>query len=195
MSEPAFASMMFPQLRAAQPDPHAQASGHAAGYAAGRREAELEAAAAAELAQAEADAARRLADEQLRSAVAALAAAADGFRARTMPLFDTLDAALLAAAVEIAEAMLQRELEDREGSALDAVRRALAGVGEEPVRRIRMNPADVARAGAVTSALEVIADSDIAPGDAVAELEHGMLDARLTNAVARVRGLIGGGAS
>jgi flagellar assembly protein FliH len=190
-----FAPLTFPVIRdpgSADAADRARVQGHAAGYAAGRREAaavlESERRALRE------DQDRRLAGaiEDARSAAAALAAARAAVGRRVEADADAADRAVLAAAVEIAATILGRELEDVEGSATAAVRRALAGAAGAPVHVIRLHPADLdvaSAAGLLATAPEVryVADATVQRGDAVAELAAGSVDARVGTALDRVR--------
>ena len=186
MSE-VFAAVSFPSLTPDRPSAEAEAAGRAAGYAAGRRAAEGE---LAELrARAERDAAdhRDVARARIERALTLLAAAAAEFASRAVPVLDAFDETLLAAAVEIAETILQRELADDTAAALDAVRRAMAISDPAALRRVRLNPADLELLDELELPVEVVADPTIAHGDAVADLAQGFVDARLGTAVERVR--------
>ncbi len=187
MSE-VFAAVSFPDLTPAAPSAAAEAAGRAAGYAAGRRAAEAELARLRELAELAAADSREAARARIEGALTLLGTAADEFAARSMPVLDTLDEALLAAAVEIAETILQRELADATAAALGAVRRAMSVGDPAELRRVRLHPADLELlSGLGELPVEAIADPAIDRGDAIADLAHGSIDARLGTAVARVR--------
>lgn len=191
MSEP-FVAVAFPAVVAPGWSPAAEAAGRAAGYVTGRRAAE------AELAELRAAAEAELAEQRMRgavrleSALALLGAAADGFVSHALPRLGAIDDALLAAAVEIAEAILQHELRDETAAAVAAARRALDVTDPAQLRRVRMNPADLEILRELGELpVEGVADPSLARGDAIAELAHGSVDARLGSAVARVRAALG----
>jgi flagellar assembly protein FliH len=191
----AFTAVEFPVLTSAASSPAAEAAGRAAGYAAGRREAEAELGLLREQALADAAASREAARGEIEAARVLLGAAADALADRAVPLVDALDAALLASAVEIAEAILQRELADETVAALDAARRATGAADRAELRRIRLHPDDlrlVRELGELP--VPAVADPSLARGDAVADLDDGWFDARLGAAVARVRAALAGGA-
>jgi flagellar assembly protein FliH len=187
-------AVAFPVLNGPTASPAAEAAGRAAGYAAGRRAAEAELAELREHARAELAHGRAEAQGEIETALTLLGTAADDYARRSAPLIDTLDAALLGAAVQIAEAILQRELADETTAALGAVRRAMSVAGDDHVRRIRLHPADLAVLEALGELpVEAVADATLERGDAIADLEHGSVDARLATAVARVRAALAEG--
>ncbi|MGN6324946.1 FliH/SctL family protein [Pseudolysinimonas sp.] len=187
MSE-AFALVAFPSLTPDRPSAEAEAAGRAAGYAAGRRAAEAELAQLRARAETEAADGAAAARARIEAALTLLGTAADEFAQRSVPVLDAFDEALLAAAVQIAEAILQRELADETAAALGAVRRAMAVGDPAELRRVRLHPADLAMlTGLGELPVEVLADPSIARGDAVADLARGSIDARLGTAVERVR--------
>jgi flagellar assembly protein FliH len=191
-----FAPLVFPSLvtdATSETVERARVQGHAAGYAAGRREA-AEILAADRAAQEEA--AAQLLDvevRRLRAAAAALTAAAGGLHARTRVALASGDEELLGAAVALATALVGHELADGEGSALAAVRRALAAADPAPVVAIRLAPEDLeVVAGATDVTVPLEADPGLERGDAVAVLAEGLVDARITTALERVRALAAG---
>jgi flagellar assembly protein FliH len=176
----------------------ASARGYAAGYAAGARaaagDAEVEAAAlSSTVREREIETA-----EAVRSALSALQSAATLAGAARRPVIEEADAALASAAIELAEAILGKELENHESSARAAVARALAVAATDEVLVVRMNPADIAilagEADALTSA-RLVGDESLLRGDAVLETPVGTIDARLSATVERVRAILLGGAS
>jgi flagellar assembly protein FliH len=193
-----FAPLVFPELATpvtGEIAERARVQGHAAGYAAGRREAAavLERERAAQRSQAD----HLLATEivRLRNAAAALEAAAATLTAQTVAAHAATDEAMLAAAVDIAELVLGRELLDRPASAIAAVRRALAVAGETPALIVRLHPEDVPAAAALADehpGLRFVADPALDRGDAVADLPDGRVDARIGAALDRVRAAFAG---
>jgi flagellar assembly protein FliH len=107
----------------------------------------------------------------------------------------------VAAAVELAEAILGYELADRSKAARAALDRALSGSKGLDAVSIRMHPQDLAVLnsadldlnGVETGGPDVAltADPALNPGDAVAELPHGFLDATISSALARVKDALG----
>lgn len=194
-----FTQMAFPQLRKAEPETHdhGYVHGHAAGYTAGLRAAEAER--VRRLEELEADfAARR--DQQQREArhlAGLLQSAAAALNARAVPTVAAAEETLVAAAVELAEAILRYELADRSKAACAALDRALSGSKGLNAVTIRMNPEDISILGDVDvpdagsgPAVELRPDPSLNPGDAVAELPQGFLDAKIGTALARVKGAL-----
>lgn len=182
-----FAPLLFADLTApaaGRADDPAVVRGHAAGYAAGLRVAERELDARRAQLEAEAAVVAEESRRRVESALAALDAAAARLDARTAPVLASADATLTAAALELATAILHREPVATSAEALD---RALALAGDETPRRVRLNPADVVALGAVAGTVELLADPAVAAGEAIVELAHGEIDARLEASLARIR--------
>ncbi len=188
-----FTRVSFPTLGAGAHDKAeaaARVKGHAAGYIAGikaaaeiseqrdrRREADFSAAAEVERARSE-------------RAVATLTAASIALNQRTMPVVADAQDALVAAAIDIAEAVIGHELSTGAASAHSALTRALTSVNPCDIHVVRMNPADLDELTddiRSAAAVEFSADPTLARGDAVTEFAEGYLDARIASAVARVR--------
>lgn len=189
-----FAPLRFADLAApaaGRSDDPAVVRGHAAGYAAGLRAAELELAARrAELETLAAEAAEE-SRRRLESALHALAAAAQRLDARTSPVLAEADAALAGAAVELAAAILDRE---PQASSAEAVERALRLAGDTAPRRIRLAPADaVQAAGLAPAGVEIVPDSAVPAGDAIVDLPRGEIDARLAESLDRARAALAEG--
>jgi flagellar assembly protein FliH len=191
----AFAPLTVPVL-AETDDQHAaaeaaRARGFASGYADGRREAAAEQAtwlADAELARAaEADdAARRVA-----VLAQALRTAAVELREATVPVLAEVEDTVVAAAFQLAEAVVGAVLSDRLAAARAAVARVFAEAPAGELTMIRLNPDDMSLlrdAGAPDlDAVAVVADASLAPGDAIGGLPGGWLDARVGAALDRAR--------
>src|SRR5690554_2457477 len=188
-----FSRLNFPALSKGAPtaeDVRSRASGHSAGYAAG-----LQAAAddiAAEEARREAELAAALAAGEARIAetIAVLTAASEALERRTLPVLAEAQDAIAATSVELAEAILGRELGDSETSAVSALHRALADIKLDLVQVVRLNPQDLEFLdwqGRLTPGVTFEADATLARGDAVTEFEEGYLDARVSSALARAR--------
>ncbi|QTE29871.1 FliH/SctL family protein [Pengzhenrongella sicca] len=171
----------------------ARAAGWAAGWAAGSR-----AAAVAASTQRQAlDDAERTAERgraaALEAALDVLRRAADAVSARTVPLLDSALAQLDDGAVELARAVLGRELSAADDGARAALARALSAPVEVGVHTVRLHPADLAvleAAGALAGlplGVALVADATLAPGDAVSVFADGFLDARIATALDRAR--------
>lgn len=191
-----FAQMEFPQLRKAERKKHddGYVHGHAAGYTAGLRAADSER--LRRLEELEADFAARRDQQQAEAARLAglLRSAAVALNARTVPTVAAAEGTLVSAAVELTEAILGYELTDRSKAARAALDRAVSGSKGLDVVAIRMNPQDLAVLAEMEPGAEgadprvvLTADPLLSPGDAVAELPHGFLDAKISTAVARVK--------
>lgn len=173
----------------------ARAEGYATGWAQGMRAARDATSAAHDRSVDELDRMLRERDERAASAVLALGRAVDGVRAAAETRAVELADYVLAAAVDIAQALLRAELAaDTVAGARAAVRRALAEVpADEPVT-IRLNPEDhVELSGtgvedaAVGRTVILVADPTLTRGDAIAVTGVRTVDATLSAAVDRVR--------
>jgi len=168
----------------------ARAQGFAAGWAEGRRKAtESLAAQHAEQAQVlAADRARVL--EAQQAATLALAAAADQVGASLAETQQLLAAQAVELALQIAAAVVQHDVLTATDPGADAVLRALGSVPPGLPVTVRLHPVD--RAQLDLTLLEgrsvvVVDDPTLARGDAIAETESQIVDARLSVALDRVR--------
>jgi len=187
--EQPFARVVIDGGHDAAPRRDAELRGYAAGYAAGARRAErmLE----------ERRAALETAARQQRDAAAAAEAAREArldrvisaLDARLEPALESARTTLLACAVELAEALLGRELADDELPARAIAARVIAHDQEREATRVRVHPAEASDVALMLTgrSIDVVGDPAIARGDAIAELPSGFLDARITTALARVR--------
>ena len=178
----------------------ARAVGYAQGWAHGVREAADSQAGERAAANADRASLRDREAEQVASALQALQAAAADLRQSTMSITDDIEDQILAAAVEIAEALLGRELRDPEVAAPAALARVLRlAPANEPVI-VWLNPTDhdtltgpagKALIGSVEGAtgrgLAFERDPELLPGDARARCGSTTIDARLSAGVARLR--------
>jgi flagellar assembly protein FliH len=193
LSTDAFTPLSFTPLHNPGADQGARQGftrGHSAGYTAGLRAADAEA--KARMAQLEAEHASLLTHLQARSdrTVAALTAALTAVQQSTLPIIEDSQDVLLQAALELAEAVIGSELTDSATAARSAVNRVLALAGTTGPLTVRMNPADLAvlgEADGFPDALRFEPDPSLVPGDAVADFEHGFLDARIGTALQRAR--------
>ena len=199
-TESAFSPLAFPALAghgSAAAEERSSIRGHAAGYAAGRKYAEAEIAALRESLRAEAARAVEEARADVRSAVDALVRAAADLRARQVPVLQSVDASIAAAAVELAEAIVGHELATADGSARSALDRA-SGEAVPAGSVVRLNPQDIAviaAEGTTWAGLELVPDLSLDRGDAVVELAHGSIDARVSAALQRARAALSEGAA
>jgi flagellar assembly protein FliH len=196
-TETTFAELTYPSLISVGSEDEAERArvrGHAAGYAAGRREAEAEMARVADRAAAERDALRSGAATALASALAALEAATARVSELAGLVLADSDTALAAAAIELAESILGRELADGENSSRVALARAFATIEPDTVLDVRVSPIDLAvlsASGIESSAVRLIGDPGLAQGDAVVHVPDGRIDARISSALDRARAEIG----
>lgn len=174
-------------------DARARAAGYAAGWAAGARAAadaavEHEARRAQQHAQAEAQR-----DAALADAVDALERTVLAAAARTAPVVDQVRRGIYEAALELAAAVLQRELTPGPDSARGLLERVLAVPADLGVHTVRLNPGDLAElralvpAPALPAGVELVADPTLAPGDTVSVHPTGYLDGQVRSALDRAR--------
>src|SRR4051812_2412517 len=110
-----FAPIAFPELESRRSDERterARVQGHAAGYAAGRREAFAALERDREALRAQAELSLLAEVQDLRDASAALRRAAEALSMRASAALAATEEELLAAAVELTSLILGRELED-----------------------------------------------------------------------------------
>ncbi|WP_434614069.1 FliH/SctL family protein [Arthrobacter sp. A5] len=169
--------------------------GHSIGYAFGMRAAEAE----SQTRRAEMEAEHAAGLLRLRAAteqgVATLNSAVAAVNAVVLPVVTEAQDALLAGSLELAEAVIGKELSDGEHSARAALTRAMTQRAAAGTYAVRMNPADLATLDADTLAgarVRLVPDTELAPGDAMAEFEYGYLDARIGTALARAKDALRG---
>lgn len=176
-------------------DARARAAGYAAGWTAGARAA----------AEAGAEQQRRLAEQHDRAeaerdaalddALGLLERAVVAASSRTVPVLEEARRSVYAAALDLASAILQRELVPGPGSADALLDRALALPVDVGVHTVRLHPRDVAAVEALLTAgtrtlppgVALVGDPRLAVGDAVSEHPTGLLDARIGTALDRAR--------
>jgi flagellar assembly protein FliH len=184
-----------PSALVAQARDAARTAGYADGWAQGQRAAKVAAQAIADQVAAAERAAAQQRAAAAQQAVAAVAQAAANLDARRTETLTDLGDAVLAAAVEVAEAILGYEVSRAEDSGLAAARRALAMVPDCGAVTVRLNPDDhraLAADGGTAYTIDgreitLRADAALAPGDALAEYGVTTVDATLAGALARVR--------
>lgn len=193
MSTDTFAPAVFPRLRDADAEElraHSRlrgyADGHAAGYQAGLLQA-TEEAARVESAKAQSDAVAR---GETAAALNALRRAADALTARGHQLTGATEAEITARAIELAELIIAEALAEPDIAAVAAMRRALAAHDPLDIRAIRLSPADVrtlTERDALPEDITVFADDTLLPGDSIAVVDDGFVDARIAAALRRAR--------
>jgi flagellar assembly protein FliH len=195
-TETLFAKVNYPRLAgevASDGADQASARGFAAGYAAGARVAATDASVAAADRAAVADDLARASAASVRSALQALESSAVQANALRQPVIAEADAALAAAAIELAEVIIGHELQDPESSARAAIARALSVTAGDEVLVVRMNPADLEVIAGNVHALasaRLVGDPTLDRGDAMVETAVGTIDARLAATIDRVRTIL-----
>lgn len=190
-TEQAYAPLGLPTLPTAaqtRRDERAAVNGHALGFAAGLR------AAAAETAELRARIAREhdeaMAEGKARIdvAVASLESAALALRERAVPTLDSAEAAIIDAALSLAESVIGVELARSDSAALAALARVTAHPDSGTAIAVRMHPDDIAAIPAEAAvSVPLVPDHSLSRGDAVADFTDGFLDARIESAVSRMR--------
>ncbi|WP_238439379.1 FliH/SctL family protein [Microbacterium sp. JZ31] len=168
----------------------ARVRGYAAGHAEGMRAAAEAAALLREESERAREDARIAAERRVAQALVAVEAAALSLADRERELAAAGQRSLERLAIELAEAIVARELASDEASARATVRRVLAHVDPAEVRELRLSAGDLEtlRAlGATPDGVLLAADPQLAPGDAIAVLPDGSVDARVAAAFARAR--------
>lgn len=176
-------------------DDRLQAAGYAAGWAAGARAAAENAVAAERRRADEASRAEARRDADVRTALGALAQTAAVVAGQQAPEVAEVLAAVQRAAVQLAEAVLARELRPGADSAHAILERALALPADAGLHTVRVSPVDL---GNVTTVLDgrgvclpagvrLIADPALAAGDVVSEAAGVVLDGRIRTALDRAR--------
>jgi flagellar assembly protein FliH len=174
----------------------ARTAGYAEGWAQGQRAAAVHAEAAAERTRAV-----ELAHEQRRAAalaqaVNALGRSVTGLETQLMPTMHELQEAVLAHAFELAEAIIGRTLDDPDGRAADALRRAMNTAPDQGEIVVSLHPDDYRNlVGSATEAdfnyqgrpVHLRPNPALRPGDAVAETGTTTVDASIAAAVDRAR--------
>ncbi|MEV8507342.1 FliH/SctL family protein [Actinoplanes sp. NPDC051475] len=174
----------------------ARTAGYAEGWAQGQRAAAQEAEAAAERARAREQAHEQRRAAALAQAVNALGRAVTGLETQLMPTLHELQEAVLAHAFELAEAIVGRAMDDPEGRAEAALRRAMSAAPDQGDIVVSLHPEDFRNlVGTATDAdynyegrpVHLRPNPALRPGDAVAETGTTTVDASIAAAVARAR--------
>ncbi|MDX6301868.1 MAG: flagellar assembly protein FliH [Nocardioidaceae bacterium] len=172
----------------------ARAQGYAVGWAEGRRGS---LARSAELQREQS----RVFDEQGRRALAAqqsaadaLAVAAEQFAVVARTVQEELRDQAVDLALQIAAAVLGREVIAAADPGADALRRAVTAVAVDVPLAVRLHPDDLAaldRSVVAGRSVTWTADPSLSRGDAVVETPSGTVDAGIAGALARVREVLG----
>lgn len=165
------------------------AKGFSSGWAAGQKRATREAEAERSIISEDARLAEESRTEAYVDAMDEITAIADAVESRDALVVDDMKSALMEAAVALAEALLGAELSNAETGAKAALKRALSTGDPKEIVKVNMNPQDVEALTSlgVDCPVELVPDPELDPGDAVAYMPEGLLDARLSSAVRRAR--------
>ncbi|MFS3127096.1 FliH/SctL family protein [Nocardioides sp. Bht2] len=169
----------------------AQAQGYSVGWADGRRRAAEEAAAESAVTAERNRAAEARRGAQHAAALATLAQAADELRAQIARSCEQIETQATELAVALTRTLLDRELQA--APAVDAVRRALAVMPEDPTAEVRLSPTLVAEpvvADLAARGVRIVADANLQPGDALVETDTQVLDLRISAAMARIEAIL-----
>ncbi|MGI5236663.1 FliH/SctL family protein [Dactylosporangium sp. CA-139066] len=183
---------MLPPELVARWRAEAEATGYAAGWAQGIREAREAAAADAARAAEEAAQIAEMHRMRIERAVRTIGRAAQELEARAVPAAHDLEEQIVATAFSIAEAVLGRELRTAAEPGREALMRALALAPANVPVAVRLNPADRLTIGQTELVMDgrtvsLVDDPTLRPGDAVALSDATTVDARLGPALDRVR--------
>jgi flagellar assembly protein FliH len=170
----------------------AEAAGYAAGWAQGRREARAAAEAQADRDALAVEEVMAALTEQVERTMAAMAAAATTLERQAVPAIREIEDAIVNTALQIAEAVIGRELRTATEPGREAMTRALALAPAQRPVTVRLNPADRMSIGTTELVVDgrtvtLVDDASLRPGDAVAVCDATTIDARLGPAVERVR--------
>jgi flagellar assembly protein FliH len=159
---------------------YAKQEGYSAGFAEGQ---------AAGYAEGIAQAQRHT--ELLAGLVQRLGQAADGLMSRETTARHQIEDEVVATAFQIAEVLVGHELATNEERGRDALARALALAPDRGLVVARLNPADLAlidvAAIDVGRTIELVPDPGVVPGDCVVDVGACRVDARISDALTRIR--------
>ncbi len=180
-----------------------RAAGFSAGWAAGARAAADAAATERSRLLAEHEAREAQREAATSQALSALGAAMQQWNLKAMPVVDDARRTLYSAALDLAAAILQREIEPGSSSARTLLNRALDLPVEATPNVLRLHPDDLLHVNLliesgqaeVPAGLRLVGDSRLSHGDAITEHEDGALDARIGTALARAREVLLGDAA
>jgi flagellar assembly protein FliH len=169
----------------------ARAQGYSRGWAEGRRAAEQQATEQRAVALAQQQRAEELRQAEHHAAVATLAAAAARLDQAVAVACGQVEEQAVELAARLAEAIVGHDVAVAANPGLDAVRRGLALAQGDALVKVRVRPQDHGpELSALTGAAALVPDPTLAAGDAVLETVEGVVDARVSTAVARVQELL-----
>ena len=133
---------------------------------------------------------------QIAQAITALHDAAQDLDRRNGPSPEETEELILSAAFELAEAIVGVSLADDQLRGRAALQRALAAAPKDVPVTVRLSPTDLAVLEAAglcpDESVTVVADPTLAPGDAHATTAGTRIDARISAALERARGVLRG---
>jgi flagellar assembly protein FliH len=172
-----------------------RAEGHVAGYAAGLAVAAAEAEiAASQQAQLFAAAEQRR-EAQLQAALDVLARMAGALEQREAVALAEIEHVVTDLALQVARAVLDRELAVAADPGREAVNRALALAPQGAAATVRLHPADAATVADLTEPaagrpVTVVADTSVERGGCVVDTAGRQIDAQIGTALARVAAVL-----
>lgn len=168
----------------------ARQEGTKEGLLQGRRQAETE------VSQRVEQRGRELADEQLHSLLPAMRQAVERLDRERAGLLRKWEEGLIQLAVRIAERLVRRTIETNDEITAQLVADVVELAAGSPEVTLRLHPEDVqalenagtdlSRGAGGALAVHVVADSQVASGDCLAETRHGTIDGRLEQRLARI---------
>lgn len=191
----AFTPAVISSARPSESTDSSRTAGYSAGWAAGSR-------AAAEAVKADRERLRTehadreaARDATVAEALGALGQAIEQWHARALPVLDDAQRTVYEAALDLAEAILQREVAPGPDSARTLLMRALDLPGDVLPTVLRLHPDDLLHVNLliqsgevdVPAGLVLVPDQRLGVGDAITEHAEGALDARISTALARAR--------
>ncbi len=142
---------------------------------------------------------RRMAEDAARGELAAhqgrLAHALNEIAKARQELLSQTDAELVRLSVAIAEKVLNRQLQVDADALRGIAHAALERLAGRPVQAVRLHPDDLHAVqqefAGTTTAMQLVADSSLAPGSLLFETEYGVLDSSITTQLEEIeRGLV-----
>lgn len=172
----------------------ARAQGYAAGWAQGRREAALEVRTDTERSRAEARGAQEQAASYVERLLSALDVTVQEVRATAAVDRELVEQRLSAVVLDLVEAVIGSELSDGRVAATTALTRALRAAPRDGAVTVHLNPSDLTTlevlAVDVPTRVSLVADADVAPGDAIVEGDHCWVNASVSEAIARITSVL-----
>jgi flagellar assembly protein FliH len=168
----------------------AQAQGYATGWAQGFRVAREQSVAGAEAEQRHRDQERARFQAEQNQAVVALHQAVERLDTAYRDATAAITGQAVDLALQVAQAILDREIDRSDDPGADALRRALALLPTGSPVVVRLHPEDRARLDTAAfdgDTVRLVDDPTLARGDAVAEADDVVVDATVAAALDRVR--------